>query len=86
MVFINIFTTEGLQISSTIIGKQKELGDGCQMIQALVCGLDTHFPQAFIDDELSDLLRKSEVLYTSDAPELVWILQREANKEANQAV
>lgn len=47
-------------------------------------GLKAQIPESFIDEELVKLLRKFEVLYASDASELIWILRREKNKQANQ--
>lgn len=47
-------------------------------------GLKAHIPESFIEEELIKLLDKSEVLYTSDAPELLWILRRKTSRQATQ--
>ncbi|RDI89557.1 hypothetical protein Vi05172_g124 [Venturia inaequalis] len=70
---------------SAIIGNHHELSCGCQTIQALTDGLKARIPEPFIEEELIKLLRKSEVLYASDATALLYILRRKTNRQANQA-
>ncbi|TID17440.1 hypothetical protein E6O75_ATG08186 [Venturia nashicola] len=70
--------------NSTIIGNQHELSSGCQIIHALIDGLKAQVPETFIEEELVKLFRNSDVLYASDAPELLWILRRKSNRQANQ--